>query len=79
MIMIYMNIGINLEKNGDRSVSLVLRRATLEDCEILYEWRNDELVRKNSFCQEYIEQEEHIKWLRNFLDDKLCRIYILID
>lgn len=56
-----------------------IRRATLEDCEILYEWRNDELVRKNSFCQEFIEHEEHIKWLHNFLDDESCRIYILID
>lgn len=60
-------------------MSICIRRATIEDCDILYEWRNDELVRKNSFNQEEIKYKEHIKWLQNFLSDDSCRIYILID
>ena len=60
-------------------MSVIIRIATLEDSDILYEWRNDELVRKNSFSQGVIEYDKHIEWLRKFLTDKSCRIYIMVD
>lgn len=53
-----------------------LRKATKTDCMLLYEWRNDDLVRKNSFSQEEISFEEHKKWFYNKLDSNLCDIYL---
>lgn len=60
-------------------MSLFLRYATMDDAKLLYEWRNDEVVRKNSFNTNEIVYEEHIKWLKNFLEDEFCKIYIIVD
>lgn len=60
-------------------MSLFLRNATMDDAELLYEWRNDEVVRMNSFNTKEIVYEEHIKWLKDFLEDESCKIYIIVD
>ncbi|ABW20042.1 GNAT family N-acetyltransferase [Alkaliphilus oremlandii] len=37
------------------------------DCDLIFEWANDETVRNNSFNSNTIEYEEHVKWF----DEKL--------
>ena len=44
-----------------------LRKATLADANILFEWTNDPLVRENSFNTEKIEWKNHIQWFENKL------------
>lgn len=60
-------------------MSLFLRYATMDDVELLYEWRNDEVVRMNSFNSNEIGYEEHVSWLKKYLKDECCRIYIIVD
>lgn len=56
---------------------LRLRRAEKEDCRFLYELRNEEEVRKNSFQTGIFSYEDHVAWFERKLEEKNTRIYIL--
>ena len=47
-----------------------LRKATYDDCNILFEWANDPSVRANSFNTKAIEIDDHRTWLKKKLTDK---------
>lgn len=53
-----------------------LRRATLEDSRLLFEWANDPVVRKNSFSTKEITWEEHKIWFEKVLKNEDCMQYI---
>ena len=55
-----------------------LRLAVKEDMDLLFEWANEPLVRKNSFSSETICYEEHKTWFERLLQNKNCRQYIYI-
>lgn len=50
--------------------------ATQDDMDLLYEWANDEEVRKNSFSTEKIAYENHVTWFHRLLERNDCRQYI---
>jgi RimJ/RimL family protein N-acetyltransferase len=45
-----------------------LRKVTLADADVFFEWSNDPLVRKNSFKTEKIEWKNHIQWFESKLN-----------
>lgn len=51
-------------------MSLYLRQAQREDCDMLFEWANEKAVRKNSFCTSEIAYGDHVKWFTNLLSDQ---------
>ena len=56
-----------------------LRKATIEDMDLLFQWANDSVVRKNSFSTAEISYEEHMKWYHNLLKREDCMQYIYMD
>ena len=62
----------------ERNAELELREATMEDVNFLYELRNDDAVRKNSFHTERILYEEHVSWFGQKLVDADVQIFVLI-
>lgn len=56
---------------------LKLQHATVQDSGFLFELRNDEIVRKNSFSTERIPYEDHCAWLLHKLQDSNCSIWIV--
>ena len=56
-----------------------LRAVSMEDCDLIYEWINDEEVRKNSFQSDRIPYETHLNWFRNKMQDEKTKIYILMN
>ena len=56
-----------------------LRRATMDDALDVLSWRNDETTRINSFTQDEISKESHLKWFKKKIDDDNCLMYILED
>ena len=55
---------------------LRLRRAEKEDCRFLYELRNEEEVRKNSFQTGIFSYEDHVAWFERKLEEKnTCLLY----
>ena len=55
-----------------------LRPVTVDDAEQLYIWRNDAIVRENSFQTARIFYEAHQKWLNTILQDKTVIFCILM-
>jgi len=53
-----------------------LRRASMEDSELLWKWRNDPVVRKQSFSSDAISWQDHLKWLIGKLADSNCWILV---
>jgi UDP-2,4-diacetamido-2,4,6-trideoxy-beta-L-altropyranose hydrolase len=50
--------------------------AAADDTELLWTWRNDPVVRSQSFSSERIGWEEHTRWFEKRLEDPTCCIYI---
>lgn len=57
-------------------MSIKLRPAQLRDCDLLFRWANDPVVRKNAFNSDLILFENHKKWFNNRLYCDSCNIYI---
>lgn len=55
-----------------------IRRATEEDCELLFQWANDSLVRQNSFSSTPISWEEHTAWYADLRKRADCGQYIYL-
>lgn len=61
-------------------MNITFRRVTFEDAELLFNWRNDELDRLNSYNSDLINFESHCQWLKNLLsDNKREQLIALID
>ena len=58
---------------------LGLRLAIKEDCDLLFEWANDEECRRNSFSQEKIKYDTHVKWFRNRLQDTESNLFLVVE
>ena len=58
-------------------MSEILRPATIEDAEIILEWRNDEETRHNSFSKDRIDLETHKKWFKSKLEDRNCFLFMM--
>lgn len=58
--------------------SLLLRKATEADIEILFHWANDKTVRENSFNSHAIGFEEHTVWFNRMMSDPNEVQYILV-
>ena len=56
-----------------------LRRVTMEDARMLWEWANDAETRKNSFSAEPIPWEEHLAWMKRRMADAECLFLVLED
>ena len=55
-----------------------LRKATLQDVDLIFEWANDEDDRRFSFNTEKIVYEDHCKWYQRKIDSEDTDIYILL-
>jgi len=58
---------------------LALRPASAADAVLLWEWRNEEVTRLNSFDATPIPWASHVTWLEQKLAADACRIWILED
>ena len=56
---------------------IYLRRVKETDMKLLFDWRNNELVRKNSFCMDPVEWNEHVKWFNTLVKSSVL-FFILI-
>jgi len=58
---------------------MILRPATLNDADLLLEWRNDSTTRANSFTSEIVSLEDHLNWFKKVLASEDRCIYIAED
>ena len=55
----------------------VLRRATMNDAELLFQWKNDKATIENSITKRGVTMEEHLNWLQNVIDNPQRQLFIL--
>lgn len=48
-----------------------------EDVDILYDWANDPVTRKNSFSEEPINYQTHVTWFNSCMDNPYCIQFLL--
>lgn len=63
----------------EMEIDMFLRKAEESDAGLLLEWSNDPVTRQNSFSQDKITWENHIRWFKKKLEDKACLFYIAED
>ena len=68
-----------MQDKKDITAELTLRPASMDDVDILYEWRNDPEVRKWSFNTDEILYETHVQWLKSVLLRDDVEIYIMME
>lgn len=56
---------------------VIIRPITYEDKDILFEWANDELCRRNSFNTNMISYDEHCQWFEKKMKTDDCKMYII--
>lgn len=56
-----------------------LKKAEMEDMDLLFKWANDPVVRVNSFNTEPIPYENHVKWFKKIMDDPTVLQFILME
>ena len=61
------------------AISLTLRRATAQDCRLVWEWANDPEVRAASFSSDLIPWESHMRWYSAKLNDRNCFLFVVAD
>jgi len=52
----------------DLLIPIRFRSATFADCKLIFDWANDELVRKNSFNSNAIAYKDHESWFQSKLE-----------
>ena len=55
----------------------MFKLASEKDCDLLFYWANDTEVRKNSFKNDKILYEDHVKWFNSKIHSDKCIIFIL--
>ena len=55
-----------------------IRKATIDDLDLIFEWANDEDERRNSFNPEPIPYENHCKWYQNKMESDDTYIFVLM-
>lgn len=58
---------------------LHFRYASEADTDLYYNWSNDALVRKNSYNQDSIAYEQHVKWFLSKLKSEACHFYLFFN
>ena len=68
--------GLGAQRTSQWLGPLLLRRASIDDAKLLWEWANEPIVRKNAFHTEPIPWATHMEWLTKKLQSPDCLIWV---
>ena len=57
--------------------NIVLRRASMADAELLFEWKNDKTTIENSITKRGVTMDEHLQWLQAVISNPNRQLFIL--
>ena len=58
---------------------LYLRDVNYQDCDLLFDWANDIITRKNSFHEGIIPYEQHVDWFEHMMQDNTIIQFVLMN
>lgn len=59
------------------SENLQIRPVKGSDCELLFKWANDKLVRSNAINKELISWEDHLQWFSKCISSEVTKIFLM--
>lgn len=59
------------------SENLQIRAVEGRDCELLFKWANDKLVRSNAINKELIGWEDHLQWFSKKISSEGTKIFLM--
>lgn len=59
------------------SENLQIRPVKGSDCELLFKWANEKLVRSNAINKELISWEDHLQWFSIRISSEVTKIFIM--
>jgi UDP-2,4-diacetamido-2,4,6-trideoxy-beta-L-altropyranose hydrolase len=68
--------GVSLVIEAIKRRNITLREVTDLDCELIWQWANEEETRKASYSQAHISRDEHIRWFDSVQRQKNHKFYI---
>lgn len=69
---------MQLKNNESDSMPCILRPATIDDAQILFDWTNDPVTRAGSFSTKPVQWDEHLGWLTKVLENANRHLYIVM-
>lgn len=66
-------------KNEKNLAEFSLKSATIKDRELIFNWRNEIITRKNSLNKKLISKEDHNNWYSKVLKLENIHIYIFLN
>lgn len=60
-------------------MSLTFRKATMKDCDLIYQWANDPETRNNSYNKDIIPYQNHVNWFKQKIVSDTSSFYIFLD
>ena len=61
-----------------RGLGLIIKEATFEDVDFVFELANDPVVRSNSYNSNPIVFENHVKWFEAQLANKFVKLFVVL-
>lgn len=61
----------------DKKSNIILRKATMKDAEVLFQWKNDPDTIANSITKRGVTMEEHVNWLQKVIENPNRQLFIL--
>jgi UDP-2,4-diacetamido-2,4,6-trideoxy-beta-L-altropyranose hydrolase len=58
---------------------IVLRPVRRDDCDLLWQWANESVVRAESFSSESIPWEQHVQWFESKINDESCHFLLAVN
>lgn len=57
--------------------SIQIRPITESDTQLIIKWRNDPQIVRNLYTQDMLTQEQHLRWLHNYVNTGKCSQFII--
>lgn len=61
-----------------KSLTLDIRRASIDDCMVFFNWINDSETRQQSYNPEPIPLDNHITWFKKKIASQECAVYVVL-
>ena len=58
---------------------IVLRPVREDDCDLIWQWANEPVVRAVSFSSESIPWERHVQWFESKIKDESCHFFLAVN
>jgi spore coat polysaccharide biosynthesis protein SpsF len=57
-------------------MNIIFKKSSIDDLDLLFDWVNEDMVRKNSFSNDIITYNQHAEWFKDKINSENTKIFI---